>query len=109
MPKPSGNVKFKPPESITDILGLTPEQQAFWDRARAFQASQDYSGFDDTGAGVDTYLRKEEIRRRKEEMRQQLMSYLQPYLEMTGLYQNTMAPPPQNMMRGIFGLRQRGQ
>ena len=95
-------MKFKPPESITDILGLTPEQQAFWDRARAFQASQDYSGFDDTGAGVDTYLRKEELRRR-------LMSYLQPYLEMTGLYQNTMAPPPQNMMRGIFGLRQRGQ
>lgn len=102
MPKPSGSVNFKPPESITDILGLTPEQQAFWDRARAFQASQDYSGLDDTGAGVDAYLRKEEMRRR-------LMSYLQPYLEMTGLYQNTMAPPPQNMMRGIFGLRQRGQ
>ena len=102
MPKPSGSVNFKPPESITDILGLTPEQQAVWDRARAFQASQDYSGFDDTGAGVDAYLRKEEMRRR-------LLSYLQPYLEMTGLYQNTMAPPPQNMMRGIFGLRQRGQ
>ena len=91
-----------PPESITDLLGMMPEQQAFWDRARAFQASQDYSGFDDTGAGVDAYLRKEELRRR-------LLSYLQPYLEMTGLYQNTMAPPPQNMMRGIFGLRERGR
>lgn len=87
-------------DPIADFLGKSPEQQAFWERA--FQASQGYNGLDDTGAGVDTYLRKEELRRR-------LMSYLQPYLEMTGLYQNTMAPPPQNMMRGIFGLRQRSQ
>lgn len=89
-------------DPIADFLGKSPEQRAFWERVRAFQASQDYSGLDDTGAGVDAYLRKEEMRRR-------LMSYLQPYLEMTGLYQNTMAPPPQNMMRGIFGLRQRSQ
>jgi len=89
-------------DPIADFLGKSPEQQAFWERARAFQQSQDYSGLDDTGAGVDAYLRKEEMRRR-------LLSYLQPYLEMTGLYQNTMAPPSQNMMRGIFGLRQRGQ
>ena len=107
MPKPSYRIDYATPaapstDSIADFLGKSPEQRAFWARAQAFQDSQDYSGFDDTGAGVDTYLRKEEMRRR-------LLSYLQPYLEMTGLYQNTMAPPPQNMMRGIFGLRQRGQ
>jgi hypothetical protein len=103
MPKPSGRIDYltAPPASrdpIAELLGKSPEQEDFWRRVSEFHP--DYSGLDDTGAGVDTYLRKEEARRR-------LMSYLQPYLEATGLYQNAMAPAPQNMMRGMFGIRKR--
>jgi hypothetical protein len=105
MPKPSGRIDYltAPPASrdpIAELLGKSPEQQDFWNRVSAFHSSQDYGGLDDTGVGIDAYLREEE-------RRQRLLSYLRPYLEATGLYQNVMAPPPQNMMRGMFGLRQR--
>ena len=75
-------------DPIADLLGKSPEQQAFWDRVRAWQGQQRRINY-----GYDETYDPEHYR-----------NLMLPYLQMMGLY-----VPQQNMMRGMFGLRQRNQ
>ncbi len=73
-------------DPIADLLGKSPEQQAFWDRVRAWQDQQ------------------RRVNYGYEEPQEHYRNLMLPYLQMMGLY-----VPQQNMMRGMFGLRQRVQ
>lgn len=66
----------------------------------------------DTYEGVDALINQGVARNAENVRRNMLLSYLQPYLEMTGLYvspQDNGGSLSPNLMRGILGLRERSR